>query len=120
MRSVPASDIENARTLRKPLDPQRQHRIRPAGIETDVEAVVDVPCLWSIDARYCAEMLALRFLHHAQTRTSDDSAVAWASVPEWAPDQAQPATRRVVPETSPKIRTVSLVHATPLAWWTLK
>jgi hypothetical protein len=35
------------------------------------------------------------------------------------PDQAQPATRRVVPETSPKIRTVSLVHATPFAWWTV-
>jgi hypothetical protein len=35
------------------------------------------------------------------------------------PDQAQPATRRVVPETSPKIFTVPVVHATPLAWWTV-
>jgi hypothetical protein len=34
-------------------------------------------------------------------------------------DQAQPATRRVPPETSPKILTVSVLHATPLAWWSL-
>src|SRR5436305_11125476 len=54
MRSVPAPHIENAGTLREPLDPQRQHRVRAARIETLVEAVVDVPGFRPVDTRYPA------------------------------------------------------------------